>query len=168
MSSQVNTPIPSKQSTIRTTHTGSKNGSTGNGKFTKALPNPPIFTNKKDLSIDQWLSKMRGKFKINWDHYPIERSKLIYVENRVGEKALQHLEPCLWLNSITFFATIEDLFNHLEDIFDNPQWKKHAIEKFRDLKMNTCSFNNFYSVFIRLASEQSIPLRYSFENLNIS
>ena len=104
----------------RNTHTGSDDGSFGSGKLTKALPDPPIFTDGKDPSIDQWLSKMRGKFEINWDHYPTDRSKLIYAENRVGGKALQHLEPCLRVNSITFFATIEDLFNHLEDIFGNP------------------------------------------------
>ena len=51
------------------------------GKLTKVLPDPPLFTDGKDPSIDQWLSKMRGKFKINWDYYPSERSKLIYIEN---------------------------------------------------------------------------------------
>ena len=104
----------------RNTHTGSDNGSLGSGNFTKALPDPPIFTDGKDPSMDQWLSKMRGKFEINWDHYLTDRSKLIYAKNRVGGKALQHLEPCLRVNSITPFATIKDLFNHLEDIFGNP------------------------------------------------
>ena len=94
------------------------------GKLIKALPNPLLFTDGKDLFIDQWLSKMRGKFKINWDHYPSERSKLIYVENRVRGKALQYLKPCLRLNSITSFTTIDDLFNHLEDIFGNPYQKE--------------------------------------------
>ena len=118
------------------------------GKFTKALSDPPLFTDGKDPSIDQWLSKMRGKFEINWDHYLSERSKLIYAENRVGGKALQHLEPCLRLNSITPFTTIDDLFNHLEDIFGNPHQKKQAIEKFRELKMGASSFSDFYSEFI--------------------
>ena len=51
------------------------------GKLTKARSDPPLFTDGKDPSIDQWLSKMRGKFEINWDHYQSERSKLIYAEN---------------------------------------------------------------------------------------
>ena len=96
---------------------------------------------------------MRGKFEMNWDHYPTERSKLIYIENRVGGKALQYLEPCLRLNLITHFATLKDLFNHLKDIFGNPYRKEHAMVKFRDLKMGARSFNDFYSKFIRLASE---------------
>ena len=131
------------------------------GKLIKALPDPPLFTDGKDPSIDQWLSKMRGKFEINWDHYPSERSKLIYAENRVGGKALQHLEPCLRLNSITPFTTIDDLFNHLEDIFGNPHRKEQAMEKFRELKMGASSFSDFYSEFIRLASD----LEYTSEML---
>ena len=118
------------------------------GKLTKALSDPLLFTDGKDLSIDQWLSKMRGKFEINWDHYPSERSKLIYAENRVGRKALQHLEPCLRLNSITLFTTIDDLFNHLKDIFGNSHQKEQTMEKFRELKMRASSFSNFYSEFI--------------------
>ena len=120
-------------------------------KLTKALPDPSIFTDRKNPSIDQWLSKMRGKFEINWDHYPTDRCKLIYGENRVGGKVLQRLEPCLRLNSITPFATIEDLFNHLEDIFGSSHWKEHTMENFRDLKMSASSFNDFYSEFICLA-----------------
>ena len=73
---------------------------------------------------------MRGKFEINWDYYLINQSKLIYAKNRVRGKALQHLKPCLRVNLITFFATIEDLFNYLKNIFDNSYQKKYAIKKF--------------------------------------
>ncbi len=125
LSPLVNRRPPSKsQRLIYNIHTGSDDGSLRSGKLTKTLPDPFIFTDGKNLSIDQWLSKMRGKFEINWDHYPTDQSKLIYVKNRVGGKALQHLESCLCVNSITPFITIEDLFNYLEDIFGNPHWKK--------------------------------------------
>lgn len=69
-------------------HISSKDSSTGFGKLIKALPDSPIFTNRKNPSIDQWLSKMQGKFEINWDYYPIDRNMFIYSENRVGRKAL--------------------------------------------------------------------------------
>ena len=90
------------------------------GKLIKALPDSPIFIDGKDPSIDQWLSKMQSKFKINWNHYLIDRKKLIYTENKVDEKALQYQDPYLCINLIILFATIEDLFNYLEDIFGNP------------------------------------------------
>ena len=53
LSSQANSPISSRQSIIWTTYTGSENGFTENGKLTKALSDPPIFTNRKELSVDQ-------------------------------------------------------------------------------------------------------------------
>ena len=35
-------------------------------------PDPPIFTDGKDPSWDDWSSKMREKLRINADHYPTE------------------------------------------------------------------------------------------------
>ena len=70
---------------------------------------------------------------------------------------MQHVKPYLWLNLITFFAIIENLFNYLENIFNNPHRKKYAMEKFQDLKMGASSFNDFYSEFIYLA----LDLKYT-------
>lgn len=94
---------------------------------------------------------MRDKLAINRDHYPTDQSKSIYAERRVGEKTLQHQELCLHVNLITFFATIEDLFHPLEDIFGNFYPKEHAMEEFWDLKIGVCLFNDFDSEFIDLA-----------------
>lgn len=91
------------------------------GKLTKALPNALISLNRKNLFINQWLSKMQGKFEINYDYYSTDWSQLIYAEYKVGGKALQYLEPCLHINLITFFAIIANLFNYLKDILDNFQ-----------------------------------------------
>lgn len=85
---------------------------------------------------------------MNLDHYLIDQSKLIYAENRVRRKVLQHLDLCLYVNLITFFSTIKDLFNHLKDIFGNFYPKDYTIEKFQKLKMGASSFSNFYSEFI--------------------
>lgn len=76
-------------------------------------------------------------------------------------KVLQYLEFDLYVNFITLFATIKDLYNHLEDIFGNFHWKKYAINMFQKLKMGTRLFNNFYSKFICLA----LDLEYIYEML---
>ena len=72
---------------------------------------------------------MQDKFEINWNYYPSEKSKLIYKENLVERKTLQHLKLCLQLNFITFFTTINNLFNYLKDIFGNSYQKKHAMKR---------------------------------------
>ena len=105
--------------------------------------------------------KIQGKFEINWDYYLTDQSKLIYAENRVGGKTLLHLKPFLRINSIILFAIIENLFNYLEDIFDNPHQKKHTMKKLQELKMEASSFSDFYSKFIQLASN----LEYTLEML---
>lgn len=94
------------------------------------------------------MSKIQSIFEINLDHYLLERNKLIYTENRVTGKALQHLKPSFQLNFITFFNIIKDLFNYLKDIFGNFYQKKRAIEKFRELKIGANLFSGFYSKFI--------------------
>ena len=68
----VNNQSQSKNKRLtRNTHTGSDDGSLKSGKLTKTLSDLPIFTDRKNPSIDQWLSKMQGKFEINLDYYPI-------------------------------------------------------------------------------------------------
>ena len=53
LSSQANTPIRSRHPTIWTTYINSENGFTENEELIKALPNLPIFPDKKNPSIDQ-------------------------------------------------------------------------------------------------------------------
>ena len=78
----VNNQLQSKNKhPIQNTYIRGDDGSLGSGNLTKALPNPFIFIDKKDLSIDQWLSKMQGKFEINQDHQPTNQNKFIYTEN---------------------------------------------------------------------------------------
>lgn len=131
----------------------SEDNSVSHSRPTTRIPDPPIFTNGKDPTIDQWLFKMRGKFEANCDQYPSESSKLIYTEKRLGDKALQHLEAYLQSNSLESFHTVEDLFNHLQNVFGDPHRKENAIKSFRDLKMGGSSFKDFYRDFIRLAPD---------------
>ena len=65
------------------------------------------------------------------------------------------------MNLITFFAIIKELFNYLKDIFSNSHRKKHAIEKFQELKMEASLFSDFYFEFIQLTSD----LEYTLEIL---
>lgn len=43
------------------------------------------------------------------------------------------------------------MFTKLEEVYKNPNYKKHIMEKFRKLKIDLRFFNAFYSKFIKLA-----------------
>ena len=153
LSLQVYIILLSRQATIQTTYSYTEDGFTRSDKFTMALLDLPIFIEGKDLSIDQCLSKMKDKFEINSDHYPTYWNKLMNVEKRVREIALQYLQSGLCVNSITFFTIFEDLFNHLEDIFGNIYNKKYVMEMFQWLKIGISLYNDLFSEFIYLASD---------------
>lgn len=112
-------------------------------KLTKVLPDSFFPIHRKELFLNHLLSKMRGKFKMNLIPYPIDWSKLIYLENRIWEKFLQDLKLCQGVNLIISFALIQDLFNYLEDILGNFYQKKQAIEKFWDVKIKSSLLENF-------------------------
>lgn len=91
---------------------------------------------------------MHSKFVINYNHDLIVKSKFIFVKNRNKKKALQYLKLILYVNLITSFTTIKNLFNYLKNIFNNSHFEKYAIEKFQELKIKTSLFDNFYFEYI--------------------
>ena len=119
----------------------------------KLFPDPPIFTNGKDPTIEQWLSKMQSKLKLNQKHYLDNDTQICYTQNRYGGKALKHLSPHLRTDSLIPFETVDNLFTKLEEVYDDLHHKKPVIEKFKELKMGSESFNTSYSEFIKLAAK---------------
>ena len=122
-------------------------------KKSMKLPDPPIFTDGKEISIDHWLTKMRSKLAANDDHMPTEVLKKAYVENQVGGEAMGHLEPRLRKGAIRPFTTAEEMFDQLERIYGDPNRKRTAMNNFRSLKQGSKDFNTFWAEFQRLAAE---------------
>ena len=88
---------------------------------------------------------MQSKLKFNREYYPDNNTQIYYAENHYGGEALEHLQPHLCADSLISFETVDELFTKLEEVYGNPHHKKHAIEKFRKLKMGSGSLNAFYS-----------------------
>ena len=103
--------------------------------------------------IEQWLSKIQNKLKLNQEYYPDNDTQICYILNRYGGKVLKYLQPHLRSDSLIPFEIRDKLFKKLEEVYGNPYRKKHAMEKFTKLKMGSRSFNVFYSEFIKLAAE---------------
>ena len=141
--SRPRTPSPSRSS----------RRSDGGRKRSMKLPDPPIFTDGKEISIDHWLTKMRSKLAANDDHMPSELLKKAYVENRVGGEAMGHLEPRLRKGAMKPFLTAEEMFDQLERTYGDPNRKQTAMNDFRYLRQGSKDFNTFWAEFQRLAAE---------------
>lgn len=70
---------------------------------------------------------MRFKCEIDWDYNLTNLNELIYDEDKIIEKTLQYLISCLRMNFITFFASIENLSSHLNNIFCNFYQKEYIM-----------------------------------------
>ena len=96
---------------------------------------------------------MRSKLQLNWKHYPDNNTQICYAENRCEGEAREHLKSHLYADSLILFEIVDNLFTKLEKVYGDPHCKEHAIEKSRELKMGSSSFNAFYLEFIKLAAK---------------
>lgn len=119
----------------------------------KSFLNLLIFTDEKNPTIEQWLSKMQSKFKFNQKHYLDNDTQICYIKNHCRSKTLEHLQPYLRADSWILFETVDDLFTKVEKVYNNSNCKEHAIKKFRELKMGSGFFNAFFLKFIKLAAK---------------
>lgn len=124
-----------------------------NFRKTTKLPDPAVFTNGQDPTIDDWLSKIRNKLLANSDHYPTEIIRIAYVETRVGGDAAKHLAPRLRLDARKPFTTAEEIFQYLERVYGDPNRKHTALTEFRKLRQGMKEFNGFWADFQRLSAE---------------
>ncbi len=46
-------------------------------------------------NVNNWLSRMQNKWKINKNHFSIEELKTIYIESWVNEATIKHI--ALWM-----------------------------------------------------------------------
>ena len=121
------------------------------------LPNPPIFTDGKDLKFSDWLSRIKNKLRANEDHYPTKSIKLAYVEGRIKGEAATHISPRLRDDAIDPYGTVQDLFDHLKSIFEDPNRVFTAKTDFKKLYIKPSqSFHEFHTKFLQLASEAKI------------
>ena len=61
-------------------------------KRSQKIPDPPLFTEVDgEVSLEDWIQRVRDKLTINQDHYVDDNAKAIYVVSRTGGTAAQHI-----------------------------------------------------------------------------
>jgi hypothetical protein len=129
------------------------------------LPDPPILTDGKDPKFEDWLLRIRDKLAVNVDHYPTDQIQRAYVVGRIGGEAATYIAPRLRPDSSDPYQTVADLYQHLTDIYKDPNRVYVAKDDFRKLYMKKQElFHTFYSTFTRIANEAQIsPAELKYE-----
>lgn len=140
----------------------------GNRRTVK-LPHPPVFEGKatSGTTFDNWLIQVKNKLRGNADSYPTEELKIIYVSGRVGGDALALISPRLDVANRHAYETVSDLYQHLEELYGDPNKERNARQAFKDLTMKKGqTFQEFYALFLRYVADGNISPQDLKDDLN--
>jgi hypothetical protein len=125
---------------------------------TTKIPDPPLLTDGKGPTYEDWRLAIDQKLVANADHFDTPTLQIAYVASRTAEKARKHLTPRLRKESSRPYHDAYDMLIHLENIYGDPNRAITAKTKFRTLFMKVSdSFQEFLSEFLYLASEAEVP-----------
>lgn len=133
------------------------------------LPDPPRFSggDEDDLDFEGWLTQVRGKLGGNADSFPTEALKISYVVGRLTGDAARHIAPRMRPSSSEAYTTIDELVEHLEELYIDPDREDKARAQYDRLYMNnTTPFHDFYTKFLHLANEANITKKDLLRDLN--
>ena len=124
-----------------------------NEKSTKIL-DPPILTDGQNPTFTSWLSKIRNKLKVNSDYFVDEEAKIAYVQLRTDGEANDHIEPRLEKDAVDLYTTYEEVLEHLQSIYKDPNRLFNAKNDFRKLFMKPSqAFHDFHTHFLHLSGQ---------------
>jgi hypothetical protein len=132
------------------------------------LPDPPVLTDGKEPTIDNWAVKIRTKLSANADHYPTEALRMAYLASRVDGTANLHLQPRLRPTAVNRFETAEDMIEALDRVFGDPNKQQTAMTNLRKLYQGNKDFNEFWGEFQRLMAElDTMPKEFFLEEFRM-
>ena len=111
-----------------------------------------IFINEDESTWNSWRIKMNDKLQTNVDHFDNENICIVYVISRLEDNAAEHIFARCWHDALHSYISIDELFKHLKEIYDdqNKNWK--CRRKYNALRQAEKSFNVFYFNFMKLFS----------------
>ena len=70
-------------------------------------------------NVDNWLSRMRNKLKINKNHFSIEELKIAYIKSWVSEAAVKHIASCMQDIFLNSFLEVEEVLSMINKMYDD-------------------------------------------------
>lgn len=123
------------------------------------IADPPSFSNNKaedKLGFDSWLILVKKKLVNDGHRYPTEGRKLAYITGLLRSPAFDLIAPRLD-DGPQAYQTVPELYEHMKELWSNPNKAKDARAAFRALVMNKDQkFQDFYAEFTRLVAEGGI------------
>jgi len=93
-------------------------------KFFK-FSNSSIFIDEDESTWDSWRVKIDDKLQTNVNHFDNENICIVYVISRLKDDAAEHIFAWCWHDALHSYISIDELFEHLKEIYDelNKNWK---------------------------------------------
>ncbi len=120
-------------------------------KFFK-FSNSSIFTDEDESIWDSWRIKIDDKLQTNVDHFDNENICIVYVISRLEGDAAEHIFARCRHDASHSYILIDELFEHLKEIYDELNKNRKCRRKYNALKQADKSFNVFYFDFMKLFS----------------
>ncbi len=124
------------------------------------LLNSSLFENSLQ-NVNNWLSWMWNKLKINKNHFSIEELKIAYIESWVSEAAIKHIAfqmKNMFLNS---FLEVEEVLLIINKMYNDFNHHYTTQRQYLKLYQNKIFFHEFWMKFQRFSAE----LKYNNEIL---
>ncbi len=120
-------------------------------KFFK-FSNSFIFIDEDKSTWDSWRIKINDKLQTNVNHFDNENICIIYVISRLEDDAAEHIFAQCWHDASHSYISINELFEHLKEIYDELNKNRKCCRKYNALRQADKSFNVFYFNFMKLFS----------------
>lgn len=122
----------------------------------KKIPDPSQFGGGHTAQYRSWRTDMKFKMKVNADHYQSEDSKIAYVVTRLTEEARAYMEPFINPDSPSQLITAGEVFQRLDDRYDDPNHQRAARAEYTRLRQGGLDFHDFLGRFNSLAADAVI------------
>lgn len=131
------------------------------GKLTPKLPNPPRLKDNgltDGPTFKNWRLAIEGKLHANYDHFPTETLKMIYIFSMTEGEASDHLQDVYQTkDKANDLDSAEAMIQYLGGIYENPNERIEARRAFKELTMNPGTpFTDFKTRFVKLANRGGI------------
>ncbi len=123
-------------------------------RFSKSikLSDSSLFEDSRQ-NVNNWLSRMRNKLKMNKNHFSIEEMKIAYVKSQVSETTIKHIALKMRNTITNSFLEAEEILSIINKMYDDLNRRHTTQQQFLKLYQNKIFFHEFWMKFQRLSAK---------------